>query len=366
MYKEHEFCNKICMLREFKTKDIVKRLGILAPNNIHLRNFPIDTPHAIFNATGILENDIVKIYARIITGYYMYISSIVKIEVLLDDILSGTVSNTHYSAEIVIKPDVKQDIYGCEDPRAFKLNEKKFMIYTGRTIWYFNPVVRKERTLPVLAYEKSKDSWQKVCAFVHETHIRDNVISDKDSLMLKINEDVYLLHRPHVILKNGTERHYCTISRFDSKVLNELEKFSIEKNTLKEIVLKDSKIVMKETKFEKKIGWSTPPVEISKNKFIILIHGVDQYIEAYRAFAALLEYRKEEGLIPTAITRTYIFEPKEIYELYGDRPYVVFPCGAVKVNDGILVIYGAADYFTGFGLIDIDELLNELDKGILE
>ena len=367
MYREHALCKNICDLREFKTKDIVKRLGILAPNNIHLRNFPIDTPHAIFNATGILENDIVKIYARIITGYYMYISSIVKIEVLLDDILSGTVSNTHYSAEIIIKPDVKQDIYGCEDPRAFKLGDEKYMIYTGRTIWYFNPVVRRERTLPVLTFEDGKNAWRKLCVFVHEKGLRENVISDKDSIMMKVNDEIFLLHRPHVILKDGSERHYCTISKFDMNIINRLKKEETRKYTLEEVLLKDSTIVLKESRFERKIGWGTPPIEIEKNRYIMLLHGVDEYIEAYRAFAAMFEYRKEEGLVPIAVTRYYIFEPKEIYELYGDRPYVVFPCGIVKVNrDEILIIYGAADYFTGFGLIDLNELLSELEKGFLE
>ncbi len=366
MYKEHSVCNRIYNIREFKTTDIVKRLGILTPKNIHLRNFPIDTPHAIFNATGIKENDIVEVYARIITGYYMYISAIVKIEILLDDILSGMVSNTHYSAEIVIKPDVKQDIYGCEDPRAFTLDNEQYMIYTGRTIWYFNPVVRKERTLPVLAY-KNKDLWEKICVFVHDEKFRENVISDKDSILVKIDDKLLLLHRPHVILRDGTESHLCTVSEFDVNILERIKNKKDKKHTLDEVVIKNPTIIMKESEFEVKIGWGTPPVELSKNKYIMLLHGVDKYIEAYRAFAALFEYRKDEGFVPIAITKEYIFEPKEIYEIYGDRPYVVFPCGLIKINKNeLLIIYGAADYFTGFGLLRIDDLLSILDKGNLE
>ena len=75
----------------------------------------------------------------------------------------------------------------------------------------------------------------------------------------------------------------------------------------------------------------------------------------------------DEGFVPVAVTPTYILEPKTPYEEYGDRPYVVFPCGLVKVSrDEAVVIYGASDYSVVFGLIDLNELMAHLDEGRIE
>jgi len=59
-------------------------------------------------------------------------------------------------------------------------------------------------------------------------------------------------------------------------------------------------------------------------------------------------------------------EPKTTYELYGDRPMVVFPCGAQIVDDDIIISYGAADAFIGFGAIDFSQLMSILDKNRID
>lgn len=55
-------------------------------------------------------------------------------------------------------------------------------------------------------------------------------------------------------------------------------------------------------------------------------------------------------------------EPRELYEVYGDRPLVVFPCGLIRIDDKAIVIYGAADFVIGFGELDINEVLGILEK----
>ena len=366
MYREHPLAKKSAEVRHFKTVDIVERLGMLSPEYIHIKRFAVEHPVSIFNASAVLENDTVVLYARIIVGYYMYVSAIVKIDIPLNDILTKTVPHTHYPAEIVIKPSVRQDIWGCEDPRAFMMNGSKHVIYTGRTIWYFNPVERRERTVPIMSYEDSEGRMKKVCAFIHPPELRGNVISDKDSFALRINNDVYLFHRPHVKLPDGREEFYAVVSSVDDK-LKEYRCRVSEDFMLDEITVSNPTILLRKASFETKIGWGTPPIEVERGKYLMLIHGIDKYIEAYRAYAALIEFRKDEGFVPVAVTPTYIMEPREPYEVYGDRPYVVFPCGLIKLNHNeALTVYGAADYFVGFGLVDINELLGELDKGRLE
>jgi len=365
MYREHPLAKESAKVRVFKTYDIVERLGIIAPDYIHIKRFSVEHPIAIFNASAVLEDDVIVVYARIVVGYYMYISAIVKIEVPLDDALTKTISHTHYPAEIVIRPSVRQDIWGCEDPRAFMMNGIKHVIYTGRTIWYFNPVERRERTIPIMTYEDSEGVMRKVCAFVHPEGLRGNVISDKDSFALKIGNEVYLFHRPHVKLPDGSEEFYAVVSNVDDRLKH--YRCSVSSDyMLEEITIADTTVLLKKANFEIKIGWGTPPIEVGRERYLMLVHGIDKYIEAYRAYAALLEYRKDEGFVPVAVTPTYIMEPKDPYEVYGDRPYVVFPCGLIKLSENeAIVVYGAADYLVGFGRMDINELMSELDKGKL-
>jgi len=380
IYQPSKLAEKSSELRRFKSKDIVKRLGIISPDQVHISGYSVEHPRSIFNASAVIEdNQYITLYARIIVGYFMYISAIVKIDIPINDVLSGSISYTHYPARIVITPGVRQDIWGAEDPRAFKLDGDTYILYTGRTVWYFNIRRIRERTLPILAFKEGDRGFRKGCAFTHPKEFRERVISDKDAVIIKVSDgSTYLLHRPHIVLEGSKKS--MILKELDgegsqalalaSKLNSELARCKegkVRTYELSEITLQKPVELLRRAKFESKIGWGTPPIEVGRDKYVLLVHGVDKYIEAYRAFAVMIEYRKDEGLVPTAVTRTYIFEPKEPYEIFGDRPYVVFPCGLLRLNsDEALIVYGAADQVVGFGLASISELLNQLDKGRLE
>ncbi len=366
MYAEYEKAALTGSIRSFGTTDLVKRLGIISPNHVHITGYSMEHPLAIFNASAILQRDRVIIYARIIAGYYMYISAIVRIDVPLEDILSGAVSYTHYPARLAIKPGVRQDIWGCEDPRASSIDETTYIVYVGRTVWYFNREKKGERTLPVIAFNGGEGVVKKACAVVHPPTLRSRIISDKDSALMRVGDgSFYILHRPHVMMDEGSET-YAVVSRLDHK-LERCLRGGVRNYELPLISINNTRILLRRAPFESKIGWGTPPIEVGRDKYLALVHGVDNFIEAYRAYAVLLEYRKDEGLIPVAVSRKYVMEPKEGYEVYGDRPYVVFPCGLFRVsNDEAVVVYGAADQVVGFGLMNVSETLSELDKGLIE
>jgi len=114
-------------------------------------------------------------------------------------------------------------------------------------------------------------------------------------------------------------------------------------------------LVLEHAKFEEKIGWSTPPVKVD-GEYLFLLHSVDMKTKAYKVFAMLMN----ESAEVTAVTPYYIMEPKESYEIYGDRPFTVFPCGAQIIDDSLIISYGAADSAIGFGEIDLTELMSIL------
>ena len=343
-------------IRRFETRDIVRRLGVLAPDRVFINNYPIRNPAAVFNPSVLLEDDFLRVYARIIVGYYLYASAIVSIRIPVYDVLEGDVGANHYASEIIISPSTRYDMWGAEDPRIYRLMGEWFITYTGRTINFFNPAVRRERTLLITARRvkplDTVEMWSKSVVHVLPEELRGRVISDKDGFISSVNDMLWVFHRPHLM----DEYFPLLVSRMPDggKLLGE---------ELVEVNVEEPVLVMGEAPFEIKIGWSTPEIELSRNRVLTLIHGIDRYTEAYRVFAAELELGKE-GVAVNSVTPYYIMEPRMRYELYGDRPNVIFPTGIAKLSgDEYLITYGATDFLSGFGVFRLSDLTHLLDKG---
>ena len=333
--------------RTRKVVDKVKRLGVITPDKVHLKNYPIDNPVTIFNpAILVQENDDVKVYARIVLGYFTYASAVAELTVPLTDIYTLKVMG-HYPAEIVVYPSNKFDIWGVEDPRVCEIDGKLYMTYSGRTVNYFNPTVRVERTLPVTAiYEKA---WRKKFVTRLPEGLRNFLVSDKDAFILKSGSGLLIFHRPHMT----DDKFYLAVSR--------LPKMSNRK-AFTELTVEETKVIFEKATFEEKIGWGPPPVQVGK-QYLFLLHAVDRETLSYMVFATLLNLNEEISV--EAVTQCYIMKPKMPYEIYGDRPYTIFPCGLQIVDDDVLISYGAADSAVAFGKLDLSELMAMLDKNRL-
>jgi len=330
----------ILKLRRNETRDIVKRIGAITADRLHLANFPLGRPTVVFNATIFFDEDSFEVYARIIMGYYTYASAIVKFFIPLEELYE--ITQSHFTANILISPENKYDIWGTEDPRATEVRGKRIITYTGRTINFFDPHIRIERTLPIICIEEN-NIWRKIAVF----KLRNvEIVSNKDAFLVDI-EGLKLFHRPHT--SGPKEEHFCAISEVPDDILEEKE--------FKEIELDTMKIVLEPAPFEEKIGWGTPPVKVD-DEYLLLLHATDKEMRWYRVFAVLMD----EKCNVTAVTPYYIMKPKENYERYGDRPLVVFPCGAAIIDDELIISYGAADTAIAFGEIDISELISILDK----
>src|SRR4029078_4059876 len=108
-----------------------------------------------------------------------------------------------------------------------------------------------------------------------------------------------------------------------------------------------------------KIGISAPPIETGKG-WLVLYHAVCQPGFIYKLGAMLLDY--SDPRIVLARSDEPIFEPEKPYELEGVVPNVVFPCGAVVMNETIYIYYGGADLVTGVATMSLDKLLNKLTQ----
>jgi predicted GH43/DUF377 family glycosyl hydrolase len=110
-----------------------------------------------------------------------------------------------------------------------------------------------------------------------------------------------------------------------------------------------------------KIGLSPPPIETSEG-WLIIYHGVRHTPAGaiYRLGLALLDHDD-----PCTVLRRgeeWVFGPEEPYELMGDVPNVVFPCGVVVDDaiDELRMYYGASDTCVAVATAKVSELLEWL------
>ncbi len=341
-------------IRRFETKDLAKRLGTIPPEGLIIDGFSTSTPHTVFNPTMLSNGEVIEVLGRIIMGYYKYVSAVVSIKLPLEVMLTGEFEQQRFRAKPVLLPSTKYDFWGVEDPRAYILSGRKVITYTGRTISYFmNSRAPKGilRDVPMTAY-KANEEWKKVAVHLPPETIDNYVESDKNSFMLCNDGLLYFFHRPS--LKSGEK--LLLISRIDK---NPLE----DGYELKEVRSKDPLEALTKSSFEEKIGWGPPPIRIKNRDYLFLLHGVDKELTVYRVFGALFEISNNE-IVVKAVTPTYIMEPKERYEIFGDRPYTIYPCGLLRISKNeMLVSYGSGDYAMAFALFDLNQVLGELDKG---
>lgn len=110
-----------------------------------------------------------------------------------------------------------------------------------------------------------------------------------------------------------------------------------------------------------RIGIGPPPLETPEG-WLVVYHGVRQTVAGalYRAGLALLDLDD-----PSRVLRRcdeWVLGPTETYELTGDVPGVVFPCGLVHdvETDDLRLYYGAADTCIGLATASLTEVLDYL------
>ncbi len=119
--------------------------------------------------------------------------------------------------------------------------------------------------------------------------------------------------------------------------------------------------------WDERIGSGPPPVK-TRAGWLHVYHGVATHfasVSIYQAGVVLLDLERPDRVL--ARTRDNVLEPREIYELTGQVPNVVFPSGWIVEridHDGfalpgspVRIYYGAADTCVGLAHTTVQELL---------
>ena len=110
-----------------------------------------------------------------------------------------------------------------------------------------------------------------------------------------------------------------------------------------------------------RVGMGPPPIE-TEHGWLAVYHGVRQTVAGglYRAGLALLDLEAPWNVLRRS--DEWVLGPGADYEVSGDVPNVVFPCGMVhdKHSDKLSLYYGAADTRIGLATARCSEVLGYL------
>ena len=111
-----------------------------------------------------------------------------------------------------------------------------------------------------------------------------------------------------------------------------------------------------------KIGLGPPPMETAKG-WLVCYHGVRTTAAGslYRLGLALLDLADPTKVL--ARSNEWVFGPSAPYEIAGDVPGVVFPCGWLLMPDGdtVRMYYGAADTTIAVAEASLADLLDHVE-----
>ncbi len=224
----------------------------------------------------------------------------------------------------VFKPAMQEETYGCEDPRITLIDGRYYMCYTafGSRILGTHQIAMT--SIPAKDFVNHRWNWEK-------RWLPFSGLRNKDAALFprKINGQYVLLHRvnPDICLAYSDDlERWCDI------------KAIVQPRHRRWDALK--------------VGIAGPPIAIDDG-WLLIYHGVN-YEKTYALGVLILHKKNPERVLYRS--QKPILQPIEQYERYGTVPNVVFSCGAIQIDDKVLIYYGAADTRLCVATYDFDEL----------
>ncbi len=223
---------------------------------------------------------------------------------------------------------------GCEDPRVTQIDDRVYMVYVAFDGW---SNLRLALT-SILLEDFLNQRW----LWTKPILISPPGVIDKSGCLLpeKIQGKYVFFHRvfPNILID------FVDNLEFDGKTRWLTGQYQIK--------------VRPGYWDSRKIGAGAPPLK-TKDGWLLIYYGVDDKdASRYQIGAMLLDIND-----PTKVlyrSNQPILKPIADYENNGFKPGIVYPCGAVVVNNQLLVYYGAADSYVCVAAADLNQFLNQL------
>jgi beta-1,2-mannobiose phosphorylase / 1,2-beta-oligomannan phosphorylase len=233
----------------------------------------------------------------------------------------------------VLLPMDGSDSRGVEDPRVTQIEGRFYMCYTAYGRDYDGegqPTHLGGGILPMIAFSENLITWERIGPIVRGEDNKDHVLFPR-----KINGRFAVLHRrwPNVWIAYSND--LCTWNEVDMSPLYGPRPGDTD--------AWDSQSV----------GSNGVPIE-TEHGWLMINHGYN-HEHIYKFGVILLNLDDPTKVI--ARPKTAIFEPKELWELRGDVPNVVFSNANPVVDGTVYVYYGGGDHVVGLATCQLDELV---------
>lgn len=304
---------------------------------------------AVFNPGACYDGSCVHLLFRAIPEGYRQTSAphVTDGSVGYDDYISyigyaHSHDGVHFTPrpEPFLAPDANFDRFGAEDPRITPFEGRYLITYTALS----HPAFGTEDGVRIgLASTTDFQSAQKHGIIGPPRRDKDAVLFPR-----RIGGRIAMLHRIEpdiqIVYFDDLDQLYAPPPVLWEKHLRAL----------------DTHVIMRpEADWErKKIGAGPPPIE-TDDGWLIIYHGVD-HDHVYRAGLALLDRDRPEQVL--ARHPLPVLEPDLAFERTGDIDNVVFPEGAVVINDILHLYYGAADRVIGYATAPLGDVLTLLRR----
>ncbi len=327
---------KLLGIRRPRSEDIFERRLFIWPNELVIPELGYRSPYAAFNPGAVLRGRVVDVFPRLIIGYFWYTSVVGYFSVDVDNLLEGRVERP-LRVRLVVYPSFREDLAGCEDPRADYDGSNYYILYTA-----LEPYPNRFHAINAASRQALAELDQNLKVkrkFIVRLKVGDRYYTFeywKDSALLGVAKRTWLLTRP-------------TIERLEVswKGLLDMEEGSIDYETLEPVLLPEA--------WELKTGWSTNAVRIGSNEYLVGWHGVGRDLY-YRNGLAIVDSQGEL----LAVTQDYVLVPHVMPEMVGERPGVIFGCGLLVYKDTVIWIGGVADTAIGVYAAPLDKVMEKM------
>ncbi len=223
---------------------------------------------------------------------------------------------------------------GCEDPRLTRIEDRVYMTYVA-----FDGVTEPRIALTSISIKNFLNRnwlWKKPVL------ISPPGLVDKSACLLpeKINGQYVVFHRifPNILID----------------FVDSLD-FSSGKYLKGEYRIKPRSPMWWDSR---KIGAGAPPLKTKEGWLLIYQAVDDKEGHRYKVGAMLLDL--DNPTKELCRSREPIIEPDQWYDNDGFKAGVVYPCGAVIINDTLFVYYGGADSYVCVATANLEEFLYQL------
>ncbi|MFW6120748.1 MAG: glycosidase [Petrotogales bacterium] len=223
----------------------------------------------------------------------------------------------------VFSPSSQEELFGVEDPRITKIDNKYYMTYTA----YSPQGVR-------ISLSSTDDfiRWERLGVVIPDIDNKDAAlfpekINGKYVMFHRIEPDMYLAYSEDLI-------HWDNFVSIASPRKDRWDNL--------------------------KIGIAAPPIKLEKG-WLVLYHGVeDKPKPVYRLGFMLLDKYDPARVIKR--TQYPVLDPEKNWEIFGGVPNVVFADAMVEHQEKYYIYYGAADNHIALATISKQEVLKWVEE----